>query len=219
MTAPGVQEHAGILKRSATDHYMKQVQSRRRGRGKAGSKKGGNSGSGPSLGNRAESRVRGNAKQQLEKYKSLARDAHQSGDPVMAEYYHQHMDHFQRLLNEQSEARGPQQQGRPDKGAPRGPQDGANGAKRRRGGHGGPAAQDTRGDGASEASVEAAEPENDGASKPQAEAASEIPPETLAKDEAAGEKAKPKRKPRVAKAEKDAAASDASDAGAEQPLA
>jgi hypothetical protein len=50
--------------------------------------------------NRLEVRVRGNAHQLLEKYKVLARDAHQAGDRVAAEYYLQHADHYFRVLND-----------------------------------------------------------------------------------------------------------------------
>jgi hypothetical protein len=50
--------------------------------------------------NRMEVRVRGNANQLLEKYKVLARDAHQAGDRVAAEYYLQHADHYFRVLND-----------------------------------------------------------------------------------------------------------------------
>lgn len=49
---------------------------------------------------RLEVRVRGNAHQLLEKYKVLARDAHQAGDRVAAEYYLQHADHYFRVLND-----------------------------------------------------------------------------------------------------------------------
>ncbi|MFN3371905.1 MAG: DUF4167 domain-containing protein [Sphingomonadaceae bacterium] len=50
--------------------------------------------------NRLEVRVRGNAHQLLEKYKQMARDAHQAGDRVAAEYYLQHADHYFRVLND-----------------------------------------------------------------------------------------------------------------------
>jgi len=50
--------------------------------------------------NRLEVRVRGNAHQLLDKYKVLARDAHQAGDRVAAEYYLQHADHYFRVLND-----------------------------------------------------------------------------------------------------------------------
>ena len=49
---------------------------------------------------RLEVRVRGNAHQLLEKYKQLARDAHQAGDRVASEYYLQHADHYFRVLND-----------------------------------------------------------------------------------------------------------------------
>jgi hypothetical protein len=55
---------------------------------------------GGQAGNRLENRVRGNASQLLEKYKQLARDAHQAGDRVAAEYYLQHADHYFRVLND-----------------------------------------------------------------------------------------------------------------------
>lgn len=60
-------------------------------------------------------RVRGNANQVYEKYLALARDANAAGDRVMAESYHQHAEHYYRIINEttdpQSEefARGEQQ--------------------------------------------------------------------------------------------------------------
>ncbi|MFA7441572.1 MAG: DUF4167 domain-containing protein [Sphingomonadaceae bacterium] len=49
---------------------------------------------------RLEVKVRGNAHQLLEKYKVLARDAHQAGDRVASEYYLQHADHYFRVLND-----------------------------------------------------------------------------------------------------------------------
>lgn len=51
-------------------------------------------------GNRNDARVRGNAQQLLEKYKSLARDATTAGDRILAEYYMQHADHYYRVLAE-----------------------------------------------------------------------------------------------------------------------
>ncbi len=50
--------------------------------------------------NRLEVRVRGNAHQLHEKYKVMARDAHQAGDRVAAEFYLQHADHYFRVLND-----------------------------------------------------------------------------------------------------------------------
>jgi hypothetical protein len=49
---------------------------------------------------RLDVKVRGNAHQLLEKYKTMARDAHQAGDRVAAEYYLQHSDHYFRILND-----------------------------------------------------------------------------------------------------------------------
>jgi hypothetical protein len=47
-----------------------------------------------------DARARGNAQQLLEKYKNMARDAAQSGDRVLAEYYMQHADHYYRVVSE-----------------------------------------------------------------------------------------------------------------------
>lgn len=49
---------------------------------------------------RLDNRQRGNAAQLLEKYKTMARDATQSGDRITAEYYFQYADHYFRVLNE-----------------------------------------------------------------------------------------------------------------------
>ncbi len=67
---------------------------RRRGRG------GRSSNRGPNDGNRQQNRSPGNAHQLCEKYKSMARDAHQQGDRVMNEYYLQFADHYFRVLTE-----------------------------------------------------------------------------------------------------------------------
>lgn len=55
---------------------------------------------GPNDGNRLDNRARGNANQLCEKYKSMARDAHQQGDRVMNEYYLQFADHYFRVFAE-----------------------------------------------------------------------------------------------------------------------
>jgi len=44
-----------------------------------------------------EAKVRGNAQQVVEKYLQLARDATLAGNPVMAENYYQHAEHYQRV--------------------------------------------------------------------------------------------------------------------------
>jgi len=44
-------------------------------------------------------RLRGNAYQLNEKYLALARDAHSSGDRVMAENFFQHAEHYHRMVS------------------------------------------------------------------------------------------------------------------------
>lgn len=44
-------------------------------------------------------RIRGTAWQVTEKYQALAKDAEASGNWVMAENYHQHAEHYQRIIN------------------------------------------------------------------------------------------------------------------------
>src|SRR5437667_7268320 len=43
-------------------------------------------------------KIRGTASHVAEKYMQLARDAHTSGDPVAAENYYQHAEHYLRLI-------------------------------------------------------------------------------------------------------------------------
>lgn len=69
-----------------------------RGRGNGGRRNGG----GPSRSQHFESngpdvKVRGNAQQVVEKYLTLAREAATAGDPVMAENYYQHAEHYYRI--------------------------------------------------------------------------------------------------------------------------
>jgi hypothetical protein len=68
-------------------------------------------------------KIRGTAHHVAEKYLQLARDAHSSGDPVMAESYLQHAEHYFRLIaaaqlaQQQAQAgflRGPEQQDQQD---------------------------------------------------------------------------------------------------------
>lgn len=47
-----------------------------------------------------EGRVRGTARQICEKYQSLAKDALFSGDPVAAEGFFQHAEHYGRIMEE-----------------------------------------------------------------------------------------------------------------------
>ncbi|RTL53764.1 MAG: DUF4167 domain-containing protein [Bradyrhizobiaceae bacterium] len=62
-------------------------------------------------------KIRGTASHVAEKYVQLARDARSSGDPVAAENYYQHAEHYFRLIaaaQEQLRQQQPQQQPRPD---------------------------------------------------------------------------------------------------------
>jgi hypothetical protein len=79
--------------------------SRGRGRGgrPGGSGGGGGGGGGNPINRVYESngpdvKVRGTAQTIAEKYMQLARDAHSSGDTVMAESYNQHAEHYLRIL-------------------------------------------------------------------------------------------------------------------------
>ncbi|MEW6766512.1 MAG: DUF4167 domain-containing protein [Pseudomonadota bacterium] len=62
-------------------------------------------------------KIRGTASHVAEKYVQLARDARTSGDPVAAENYYQHAEHYFRLIaaaQEQFRQSQPQQQPRPE---------------------------------------------------------------------------------------------------------
>src|SRR5689334_24500539 len=61
-------------------------------------------------------KIRGTASHIAEKYLQLARDARSSGDPVAAENYYQHAEHYFRLIaaaQEQFRQNQPQQQMQP----------------------------------------------------------------------------------------------------------
>src|SRR5246127_43146 len=62
-------------------------------------------------------KIRGTPSHVAEKYVQLARDARSSGDPVAAENYYQHAEHYFRLIaaaQEQFRQSQPQQQPRPE---------------------------------------------------------------------------------------------------------
>ena len=52
-------------------------------------------------------KIRGNPAHIAEKYIQLARDAQASGDPISAENYYQHAEHYYRLIAAANEAGGP----------------------------------------------------------------------------------------------------------------
>lgn len=78
---------------------MKNGQAARRSRGRSNSRSN-HSNQRYGDANRNEPRVKGNAAQLVEKYKSMAKDAMGSGDRVLSENYLQHADHYLRVLNE-----------------------------------------------------------------------------------------------------------------------
>lgn len=86
---------------------MRQGQQNRRGRGRGGRKPQ------SSLARNYESngpdvKVRGTAAHVAEKYMSLARDAHASGDLVTAESYFQYAEHYNRIVTAAQAQSGPQ---------------------------------------------------------------------------------------------------------------
>jgi Domain of unknown function (DUF4167) len=46
-----------------------------------------------------DGKIRGTAQQVFDRYLALARDAYSSGDPITAESFYQHAEHYHRLLN------------------------------------------------------------------------------------------------------------------------
>ena len=100
-------------------------QKRSRGRNGGGSpfhnnnqNRGGGGGGGPRPPHRSQTfdsngpnvKIRGNAYQVYERYLSLAREAQSSGDPVAAENFYQHAEHYFRVMNANGEALRQQQQ-------------------------------------------------------------------------------------------------------------
>jgi len=76
---------------------MRPNQQNRRMRGR-GNRKGPNPLTRSYESNGPDVKIRGSAQQIADKYSSLARDAHSSGDRVMAENYLQHAEHYNRLI-------------------------------------------------------------------------------------------------------------------------
>jgi hypothetical protein len=80
--------------------------------------RGGGGGGGPRPPHRSQTfdsngpnvKIRGNAYQVYERYLSLAREAQSSGDPVAAENFYQHAEHYFRVMNANGEAFRQQQQ-------------------------------------------------------------------------------------------------------------
>ncbi len=66
--------------------------------------------------NGPEGRIRGNAHQVYESYLALARDAVTSGDRIAAETYHQHAEHYFRIVNSTTDPQPNDQGGKPCQG-------------------------------------------------------------------------------------------------------
>ena len=82
--------------RSANRHIMRNGQKRMRGRG--GHRKSQNPLTRVYESNGPDVKIRGTASHIAEKYIQLARDAQSSGDPVAAENYFQHAEHYFRIV-------------------------------------------------------------------------------------------------------------------------
>jgi hypothetical protein len=84
---------------------------RLRGRGNNNRRGGGNAPRNQNFeSNGPDVKVRGNAQQVVEKYLQLARDAATAGDPVMAENYYQHAEHYYRIQVAQADRAAQRQQ-------------------------------------------------------------------------------------------------------------
>ena len=80
------------------DEVMKQNHSLKRHRGRSNGRRGSHGSSHSIESNGREVKIRGNPTQLFEKYQSLARDAVSSGDPISAENYLQHAEHYFRVM-------------------------------------------------------------------------------------------------------------------------
>jgi hypothetical protein len=94
---------------------------RMRGRGNNNNRKSSNPLTRVYESNGPDVKIRGTASHVAEKYIQLARDSQASGDPVAAENYYQHAEHYFRMIaaaQEQFRQSQPQQFHRPDSGEP-----------------------------------------------------------------------------------------------------
>src|SRR6478736_1404450 len=107
--------------RSTNRHNMRNGQKRMRGRGNH--RKSQNPLTRVYESNGPDVKIRGTASHIAEKYIQLARDAQGSGDPVAAENYYQHAEHYFRLIaaaQEQFRQQNPYYNQQPQQGAPGG---------------------------------------------------------------------------------------------------
>ena len=83
--------------RQQENGFMRHNQNRR-SRGRNNNRKGPNPLSRSFESNGPDVKIRGNAVHVADKYMTLARDAHAAGDPVSAENYLQHAEHYNRIV-------------------------------------------------------------------------------------------------------------------------
>jgi len=105
---------------------MRNGQKRMRGRGGGGHRKSQNPLTRVYESNGPDVKIRGTASHIAEKYIQLARDAQSSGDPVAAENYYQHAEHYFRLIaaaQEQFRQQNPYYQQQPQQGGQQGAAD------------------------------------------------------------------------------------------------
>src|SRR5918992_4697319 len=98
-------------------HGMRNGQNKQRMRGRNNNRKGQNPLTRVYESNGPDVKIRGTANHVAEKYVQLARDAQSSGDPVAAENYYQHAEHYNRLIaaaQEQFRQQNPQFVSRPE---------------------------------------------------------------------------------------------------------
>src|SRR5579859_6194524 len=105
---------------------MRNGQKRMRGRGGHGHRKSQNPLTRVYESNGPDVKIRGTASHIAEKYIQLARDSQSSGDPVAAENYYQHAEHYFRLIavaQEQFRQQNPYYNQQPQQGTPQGAAD------------------------------------------------------------------------------------------------
>jgi hypothetical protein len=125
--------HSGVSETITGLELMRSGPNNRRPRGRGNPGRGNNNR--PQRSNNVDSngpdvKVRGTAQQVVDKYQTLAREATTAGDPVRAENYYQHAEHYYRVLSANAAANQEKQQrdNRNDRNSSADPQNGANGA-------------------------------------------------------------------------------------------
>jgi hypothetical protein len=78
---------------------MKHGSNPRRGRNRGNSKRGTSSRNQTFESNGPDGKIRGTAQQVLDRYLVLGRDAFSAGDPITAESFYQHAEHYFRLVS------------------------------------------------------------------------------------------------------------------------